>query len=838
MRRAMLRDLLAHKGRVAMTMVAIALGVSFIVAGWVVTDSTVAVMTGAAGRSAEDVVSVQAEDRDRPALRSDDLDALRALPGAERASGVYFGRSGLVGAGGKLSGSGLEKAGTNWDRTGRFALVSGREPTGRREAAVSASGAARVGLRPGDTARVLLGDGRTEEFTVSGVFEYRTLGMRSDSEAGAEPVPSVAYAADTAADLLGNPLLDRVELRAAPGTGADALAADARALGLDGGLRTATGPELAAEAERSAATTAWQTRSQLLPFVLVALAVAMFIIANTFTMLVTQRTRRFALLRAVGATRAQVRRTVVLEAAVLGVVGATLGAAAGVALGLLGITLMTPDGEIAVYSVAPAGIATGYATAVPVTVLAAYSSARRAGAVPPMAALRAETATPAGAGRAPSAIGVLALVVGTAAVIATASPSLGSAERIAGISGAVLSAAGVVLLTPALVTAALRPLLAFTARRGGTAVRMGVRNAARDPRRTAATATALMVGLTLACAFATLTASFTTMITETIKANVPAGTTVLESAAGDGTPLRPADVERVRDLPEVSAANAGRDVFARITYADGSTERIITAVDAEGLDAVLRPRLTAGTADLDSGVLIAQNQADMLGLDLGDRISLDLGSGGAVHTRVTGVYAATEMQASIFFDAEHAPTELKDRVSTVYATGSDPDAARDAIADAFADRPDVGVTDRDGLVEDRVHAFRVGMLVMYAMFGFAVVIAAFGVVNTLALSVAERTREIGVLRAVGASRSLIRRSIRWESLLISLFGGVLGVIVGLWTGAVLQQNMLGRPLSLTIVPYPMVATALVGMVLVGTVAAIWPAHRAARTDLLPAVSAQ
>ncbi|MEV8630836.1 ABC transporter permease [Streptosporangium sp. NPDC051023] len=832
MRRAMLRDLAAHRGRVAMTLAAIALGVAMVVAGWTVGDSVAVTLAGQEGRTLAGVVVWGADGAQD--LTPAERDRLAALPGVDGALGVSAGRAGLVGRDGKLvrTETAPDLAGTGWDGSGRFSLTEGRAPARRGEVALRRAEAGRAGLRVGETARVLLGDGASDRFLVVGLFGYRPLGPLSGTDQ--ERVPVVAFERATAERLLGD-RFRRIELTAATGADLDAIGRAAlRAVGQEG-RHVSTGPRLAARAAERADEDVWELRLTLLPFAAVALLVGVFVIANTFTMLVTQRIRQYALLRAVGALRRQIRGTVLVEAVALGLAGGTLGAVVGAALGPLMIAIMRPGDEMT-YAGAPVGILIGYAVAVPVTVLAAYGAARRAAAVPPVAALRADATTPRRDRAGRSLPGLAALVAAAVAVALTADPSSGTLPRIVALVAAAIGCAGVLSLAPVLVEALSRPLIWLAWRYGGPATRLGVRDAARDPRRTAGTASAIAVGLGLVCAFATVSSTFATLIASTTRANVPVSTTVLKPAAGDDSTLPAADVERVRALRGVTVVAASRDMIADIGHAGGTTRWKISAIEPAALGTVLTPKITAGSADLTRGVVIARNQADMLGVGLGSPLTVNPGSGKPIVTRVAGVYEATELSSSIFFDVALAPEPLRRRITMIYATGSAPATVRRSVEAAFRDRPDVTVTDRDGLVEEGVDRQRLAFVAMYAMFGLAGLIAVFGVVNTLALSVMERTREIGMLRAVGASRLLVGRSIRVESLVISVFGGVLGIAVGVPAGAVMQHAMLGQRLWDATVPTGVIALTLVGIALAGMAAAMWPARRAVRIDVLTAVT--
>ena len=259
----------------------------------------------------------------------------------------------------------------------------------------------------------------------------------------------------------------------------------------------------------------------------------------------------------------------------------------------------------------------------------------------------------------------------------------------------------------------------------------------------------------------------------------------------------------------------------------------MSAVDPAALDSTLHLPIERGSGDLTEGVVLLRWYADQFHVEPGDRVTLRFAPTDTREVLVAGVYAGWEGQPGMFVDRSLVPSRYWGDVEAVYAVGP-----RDALEAAFEDRPDVLVSDRDEVISRLVEGFELVLSVIYALFGAALVIAVFGVVNTLALSVLERSREIGVLRAVGAGRTFVRRAVRLESIVITGYGGLLGVLVGLALGGVLQNVMLARELWVVDVPVPLVLVSLVGMVLVGVVAAVWPARRAARADILTAVAAE
>jgi putative ABC transport system permease protein len=563
----------------------------------------------------------------------------------------------------------------------------------------------------------------------------------------------------------------------------------------------------------------------------------MFVIANTFTMLVTQRVRQFALLRAVGATRRQVRRAVLLEAAVLGSVGATIGTALGIALGLLGMWAFTPDNATVTYEVSPLAILIGYLVGVGVTAIAAYGSARRAATVPPVAALRADATPPRRSRRIRTTAGAVLLAGGVATVALTAGPNLSTEERVTCMAAGIVAWLGVLLLAPALANAVLTPLARLLSSRGGPTARLATRNAVRDPRRTAATSSALLVGLALVCAFATLGETMVSSLGAAVRNMVPPSATILRSASGTDT-LGEDVLNKVRETPGVTEVAADRYTLIRVSHRGGTTSSSVSAIEPEGFTGALTPTLEEGSTDLRQGVVVDTNQAAMMSATVGDELTLEFPGGHKVRQRIVGLLDTVEGQPLIYLSVDRAPTWFHSKITSVYATGPNPEAVRGTLDAEFRDRPDVTVTDREGVIAEEVTDFQLILSVMYAMFGAAIVIAVFGVINTLALSVTERTRELGILRAIGAPRRQIRKAVKLESVLICAYGGALGIAVGVLFGAVMQHAMLGNPLSETEIPVTITAASVAGMLAVGVLSALWPARRAARTNPLKAIATE
>lgn len=818
MLRAMLRDLRAHRGRIAMTLAAIVLGVAFVVATWVLSDSTAASATHRSARSTVDV-AVQSPEQG-PALTTTDLTRLAAIPDVRTATGVQVARAALIGGNDKIIPGPSDRAGTGWDDTGRFTLTEGHAPAKANEIALSNPAARAAKLNVGARARVLLADGREVRALVVALFDYQTL--------GAETAPAVAFAPAVADRLLGA-TYDRIEL-----TGHN-LVPKVRDAITNPTTVVRTGADLAAQATDEAASEAESTRDSLLAFAAVALLVGMFVIANTFTMLVTQRVKQFALLRAVGATKRQVRRAVLLEAMALGVVGATIGSALGVALGLLGMSVFTPADEPVTYAVSPTAILVGYAVGIGVTAAAAYGSSRRAAAVPPIAALRTDATPPRRSTTIRTIAGTALLAGGALTVVLITGPNLKTPERVVCMAAGAIAWLGVLLLAPVLASAVLTPLSRALTRRGGPVVRMATRNAVRDPRRTAATSSALLVGLALVCAFATLGETMVNTLGAAVRNMVPESATLIRSASG-ADPLATDVLAKTQSTPGVTAVAADRYTLVTVSHNGDTSYSSVSAMEPEGFTHLLTPKITEGTANLRRGAVVDANQAAMMGVTRGDKITINLPGDTKITQTIVGLINTVEGQPLIYVDVSKTPPKFQAQgITSVYATGVNPTVVRETLEKEFKTRPDVMVTTREEVIATESADFQLILSVMYAMFGAAIVIAVFGVINTLALSVTERTRELGILKAIGASGKLIRRTIRLESVIICAYGGVLGIVVGVLFGAIMQHIMLGNPLLSINLPATVIATALAGMLTVGVLSALWPARRATRTPVLTAI---
>ncbi|NYV76996.1 FtsX-like permease family protein, partial [Streptomyces sp. UH6] len=490
-----------------------------------------------------------------------------------------------------------------------------------------------------------------------------------------------------------------------------------------------------------------------------------------------------------------------------------------------------PDGPLVI---APTTVAVAFAVGVLVTVGAAWLPGRRAAKIPPVAAMSSVHATATVKSLVlRNTLGALLAGVGTAVVLYATTMERSDAQAPMGL-GAVLLILGVFVLTPLLsrpVVAAVAPLL----RLFGVSGRLARQNAVRNPRRTAATASALMIGLTLITGMTVAASSLQTSIDRMATAAIEADYVV---SMGNGMGLDPEVERRLADAEGVSATSPLRMVPAEV---DDETQ-YLTAVNGPAFDKVMELPVLSGKFEVGgAGVMVDDRLAAEHGWEAGARITATQEDGTEQEFTVTGVYERNEMFRGIVVDAGTvAPHQerISDFQVMVKIDGGPSEANEDRLEKALGDNPAIVVQDKQALSEEIGQMFSLVLNMLYGLLAMAVVVAVLGVVNTLAMSVSERTQEIGMLRAVGMVRGGVARMIRLESLVISLFGGVLGVGLGVFFGWAAGELM-GSSLSTyeLVLPWARIVLFLLLSALIGVVAALWPARRAARLDMLGAIKA-
>ncbi|WP_432979491.1 ABC transporter permease [Dactylosporangium sp. CA-233914] len=578
-------------------------------------------------------------------------------------------------------------------------------------------------------------------------------------------------------------------------------------------------------------------RNYLLGFAGLSVLVGVFLIVNTFSVLIAQRTREFGLLRALGASRRQLRRSVLVEAFVLGLTGSTAGLAAGV-----GIAAALKDGPLVVRPTVPLA---AYLVGTGVTVLAGYLPARRAGRVSPMAAMREAHLAPRQAYRLRGIVGGALLACGCAAL-------LGSGPLVA--FGVFASLLGVIVGGPALVGLLVPPLAGVLPLLFGAVGRLSRQNALRNTRRTAATATALTVGVAMVGLISVYAASAADSVDARVDRML--GADFVIRAASDGSLISkgtgdrtfgPEMVDLARRVDGVGTVLPEIESPVRIT-ANGRSYNLHVYGDDPGFPAMLKHDYIAGDARqaLATGkVIIGADLARESGVTVGGTVELQA-SGGPATTLTVGAIQEVEPSGGSLNRYRGAPTVGIDvlrtiahqaALTTVFVTSAgDPAKVYPALRAAFAGNPRLLVEDH-AAYKQRARADLDSVLALvYALLGLTILVASLGVVNTLALSVLERTREIGLLRAIGASRAQIRQLIRLESLTIAVYGTLIGLALGLSWGIAVQRRQATFPV-LT-VPWPTVLAVVAGAGVVGLLAALAPAHRAARMNILTASRSQ
>jgi putative ABC transport system permease protein len=845
-----LGDLWARRRRLVATSTAIVLGVAFLFATLTLADT---LRSGLGSLYATQNAGLDVTVRSSTVLGSDDLtrrgtleaslaDDLLAVDGVDRVLPVIEGSAQIVGADGRdLGGNGPPTMAINWiddDELNAFEIVDGRPPapvgTGQPvEIVVDQQSADDGALSVGTMTSV-----KTPQATPARVVGIASFAGRSSLGAATW----VAFSDDDARRLLlpgavapGAGAVTSLAVVADDGLDADALR-DSIARTLPPDAEALTGQELTDEYIAAAESDfIGFIRLFLLAFAAIALLVATLSIYNTFSILVAQRTRQSALLRAIGASRRQVLAATMLEGLVTAVVASAIGLLVGYGLGvglrelLAAVALDLPGSFV----VSTTSIVVAATTGVVVTIVASLLPAIRAAGVAPLAALRESAVDRSSASPLRAIIGGLLLTAGVVvAVTATASES-GAFTR-AGI-GALLVVVGAVIVGP-VVVGPVSALLGAPLR--GESGRMAVRNARRNPRRTAATASGLLVGTAVVVLFTVLGSSITASIDDTVERTFGGDLVVLqESFSGAAIdPAFAAAVEATDDVQTAAAMSIGPALVDDV-------ESLVTAVDPARFAAVLDLGVVAGdVGNLLPGEFAASaDEADARGWQVGDDVELTLVDASSRTVRLAALYTETDIATDLLVNVgdinrsagfEGDIAVLIDVIDGVDASTAA--ATIDAVGEPFGT---AGAQTRTQYVDNIASEIQTLLALIYGLLGLAILIAVMGIANTLALSMHERTRELGLLRAVGQTRRQLRATVRLEALLIALFGTTAGVGLGIFLGwaltrAAATQEGLG---VFAVPPVPIAVIVVIGA-LAGVLAAMRPARRAARLDVLAALA--
>jgi putative ABC transport system permease protein len=853
-----LQGLLARKLRLVTTALAVILGVAFTTGTLVLTDTMKNIfdnLSAGVYQGTDALVRAKAVfngpndmGEQRPMVDASLVPALSHVPGVAAAQGSVLGYARLIGKDGTpigTSGNGPPTLGGNWGTVpalNPFHLVAGHAPQAPDQVVIDKQSASLGHLAVGDTTTVLA-NGPPLRVRIAGIAGFGT----ADNLAGASVV---LFTTPVAQRLVAAPgKFTSIGFAAGPGVSQQQLASNLSRV-LPPGTEAVTGAAVIKEQQDTFQKALSQFGKFFLIFAVVALVVGAFIILNTFAITVAQRTRENGLLRALGASRRQVLGSVLTEAVAVGLIAAVAGLAAGVGvaaglkalLGALGLTL--PSGGLVVRS---STILVALLLGVGVTVVAAISPARKAAKVPPVAAMQEATVGSTGYGSKERVmVGIAILAIGVAALLTGLFGHVGNALLIVGL-GVLLVFLGVSVLGRTIALPLSRAIGAPLPRIKGVTGTLARENTMRNPKRTAASASALMIGVGLIAFISIFASSSKASINATIDRSFT-GDFVIDSGAGaSGGGITPALAQRLNTLPRVAAASGERLGSMEIL----GQPYMIAAVDPRTAGRIfnvspLQGSIGALGAD---GIAVYSGDAAKHHLKLGDPVSAVFRDTGAKTLRVALIYGDNQAAPSTSpggktswflgtpaYDANFAAPHYDSQVFVTKAPGATTAAALAAVK-AVTARYSVGATVQDQAAYKDAQTKPINQILalIYTLLALAIVIALIGIGNTLALSIFERTRELGVMRAVGMTRRQLRSTIRWESVIVALQGTLLGLLVGVFFGWALVRAQKDSGVSVFSLPYLTLIIMIILAGLAGVAAAILPSRRAAKLNVLRAI---
>ena len=851
MLRVTLRGLMAHKVRLIATAVSVLLGVAFMTGTQVLTSSISASFdkTFADVYRQIDVVVRSTNKVDTPfgSQRTRISDAvvptLRAVPGVEAAEGQIVGQIKVLDKDDKplVTAQGPPNFGLNWltsPQLNGWTIVDGAPPTADGDIVLDAKSAKDGGFAVGDEVRVSVTSG-VRAFTLRGIAKFGKL----DTWGG---VQAALFATPTLQTMIGEPgTFNWISVAGADGESQSSLR-NAVAAVIPSGTEAITGKEFTSESQDAFQKLIGIFNTFLLVFALIALFVGSFIIYNTFSIIVAQRTRELALLRAIGASRGQVLRSVILEAFVVGLGASIIGVGAGIVLAIGLNALMQkigfsgPDTPLVI---PPMAVVVSIVVGTLITLVSAVFPARRAATVPPVAAMRDVSVDRTGTSRVRLVVGFLLLLAGALLLWQGLFGKSDSALQMVG-GGAFFVFIGFTVLGPVAATP-LAGVLGWPLERLGITGRLARENAMRNPRRTSTTASALMIGIGLVGFIAVTAQSIKASTVEAIDQSIK-GQYVVSTDGFGPTALPQSLVPKLQADPTVKATAGIGGTFAKV---DGSN-RILLATDPAALSQVVRFTDVDGSfASLGRGQIAASEKlAKEKGYTIGQEIPATFLQTGSTTLVLSSIYR-TDFPTQgpgwiVSLDQFNAvvPPDYQ-TYSSVYVLLKDGSKAGIAEAKPGLDAivstiPGAKLQDLGEFKKAQTDQANQFLVIVYVLLALALFIAIVGVVNTLLLSVYERTRELGLLRAVGMTRRQVRSSIRLESVIISLLGTIVGLVIGLAFGWALVTALKDQGITAFAIPWTQLAIIVVIAVVAGIGAALYPARRAARLDVLSAISSE
>lgn len=838
-----LRSLRARWIRFGLTSLAVIAGVGAVTASFVLSDTLRKTFDAVATNATENLdVLVRAVDT----LESDDaagaarapvpeglLDELAAVDGVGRAEGnIQFLASITTPDGEAVRTTGAPILGFGWvDRPDSvFEITEGRGPTAPDEMALDENAAKTYDIAIGDTVTVRA-VGQEGRFTVVGLDSFGEGG-------GALFLLFEMSAAQQLANLPGQ--YQAVSLEAAEGVNEVELR-DRVAAALPEGFEAITGSQFSQEFSESFGQIIDIIRTVLLVFAFVILFVAGFIINVVFNTTLGQRVRELGLLRAIGARNGQITRSVLAESLLIGLIASVIGTFMGIVFAWLLKALITSQGGG--FPDTPLVLSGGtwivaFVVGIGVTTLVSLVPAWRAGRVTPVAAMRDGGSLVGDSIKARTITGAVLAAIGLAAFLfALFADFDGTAPRLTTMGvGALLLFLGATAVSPVVAKPVASALSAPFVAIYGVTGKLAQGNAARNPRRTATTASALMVGVALVAMVGVLGSSFKATFSEQLKTGIAADYFV---TAENFVGFTPELATQLDALPETDQVTTFRQGSVKI---EGQTKSV-QAAQPTGLDKVVNLDVRAGTAAEipPDGILVQDQAAEDLGLTIGSPLTATFPLGerelqvtGLFHTAVTG--SNWIISQELFEEAFPPDVQLDAFGGFTLAQGVDRAAGEAAVKQVTDGYPDVKLEDRAEFQENQEKQIDQTAVIIYALLLIALVIAVLGIFITLMLAVYERTRELGLLRAVGQQRRQTRRMIRIESIVVSLFGAVLGVVLGLVFGLAIAAALPASVMSVIAVPYGQLVIILVLAAIAGVVAGFIPAFQASKLNVLDAIS--
>ncbi|MFC5006683.1 ABC transporter permease [Dactylosporangium cerinum] len=846
MLRATLKSLLSRKLRLVLSGLAVVLGVMFVSGAFVLTDTM--------GRSFDSLFSsvyqgIDVNVTQKPKVGDEDfgpsqqgnipaatLDKVRAVPGVASVTGdATTDGARVIGKNGKVVTTfGPPRLGGNWVGTSDLLqLREGRAPAADNEIVVNVTTAKSAGgLKVGDDVGVLTLQPGKKVFKLVGIFGYS--GDRDSLGGSLEVLFTTPVAQEL---MLGEKdVFSGINVTAAAGVTNEKLRDDvAAALGAD--FQVKTGKQLTDETTKEFREGLAFFNNVLIGFAGVALFVGTFLILNTFSIIVAQRTRELALMRALGGSRGQTLGSVIIEAVAIGLIASVLGLAAGIGVGVLLAWVFGNVSGVALASVGvpAAAVISAFVVGLLVTVVAAVLPALRASRIPPIAALQ-EVSTP---DRPLTKLTVSGALIGAAGGTMLGLGLAGQGDNTLWLilGGVLISFIGVALLTPLLA----RPVVSLLGRLFSWSVpgKLGRLNSGRNPRRTAITAAALMVGLALITGVNVILASAKQSLSSQASTQVTVDL-IISGDGDDNGPAKfdPAVMTAAAKLPGVSSTASEYWDFAQV---DGHGTGISATPDMAAYASMFKLTATEGTLQWtgpDQAVIDTEN-AKKRNLTLGSTMTMQFTRGEPHQVKIVGLYQHSDVIGGTIVSGDVVKDYRSAQPSWGFlrvSDGASVDAIQKQVDQLLVDNPEVSVANRAEYVDAQAAQFDQLLVMIQVLLALAILIAVLGIVNTLALSVLERTRELGLLRAIGMRRAQTMRMVTVEAVVISTFGALLGLAVGTGLGAAVVRALKDEGFTKMAFPWSQMATYLLLAALVGVIAAVLPSIRASRVNVLQAIS--